>query len=104
MHVMTTNISDVVRTFHGKVKTLDTGWDTKIRNLLFGLFGFEQVSEICSNVPDYLCLKYAVNKYPELGQSKQSKQKVPDFGYPTQSREPMMYASHTHALNFSSKH
>ncbi len=27
-------------------------------------------------------VKYAVNKYPELGQSKQTKQKVPDFGIP----------------------
>ncbi len=29
---------------------INTGWDTKIRNLLFGLFWFEQVPEICSNV------------------------------------------------------
>ncbi len=45
---------------------LYTGWDTKIRNLLFGLFLFEQVLEI--NV------QHAVNKYAELGQSKQTKQ------------------------------
>ncbi len=31
---------------------IHTGRDTKIRNLLFGLFWFEQVPEICSNVPE----------------------------------------------------
>ena len=40
----------------GVISILDhqpyTGRDTKIRNLLFGLFWFEQVPEICSNVPE----------------------------------------------------
>ncbi len=32
-------------------------------------------------------VQYAVNKYAEFGQSKQTKQKVPDFGIP-----PSVYA------------
>ncbi len=68
----------VTHYFHSEDLCVDicTGWDTKIRNLLFGLFWLEQVPEICSNV------QYAVNKYAEIGQSKHTKQKVPDFGIP----------------------
>ena len=36
------------------VESQDTGWDTKTRNILFDLFWFEQVPEICSNVPESL--------------------------------------------------
>ena len=31
-------------------------------------------------------VQYAVNKYVEIGQSKQTKQKVPDFGIPPSAK------------------
>ncbi len=58
----------------------NTGWDTKIRNLLFSLFWFEQVPEICSsNSMLYHDIHWnANNKYtnPAYQQSNFCKQKL----------------------------
>ena len=55
------------------IPVIHTGWDTKIRNLLFGLFWltkFRMWADFC------------------LLKSKQAKQKVPDFGIPSSVHKP----------------
>ncbi len=64
-----------------------TGWDTKIRNLLFGLFWFKQVSKICSNVPEIKINRADIrNLAIKTSPIKTSQTKGFRFWYPTQCK------------------
>ena len=63
-----------------KITSIDTGWDTKIRNLLFGLFWLTKF-RIFRNIGA---------DFQNLLKSKQAEQKIPDFGIPP-SVDPILW-------------